>query len=118
MRQRNSYSRIVQDPVEWKAISKGAKIQLFQHCIEKDITSFMINTASGSYDKSLGTAFSESGLSRDEIQFVAALGDSNEEERIVEKVENIIDLLDIDYLDLLLLDFKLPPEMLFQLLKT
>ncbi len=112
MRQRNSYSRIIQDPAVWSSESKGAKIQLFQHCIEKDITTFLINTQKGSYDHSLGTAFSESGLSRDEIQFIAVLDSYSDEEKIVEQVEEILQFLDTDYLDLLFLDFSLPADIL------
>ena len=112
MRQRNSYSRIIQDPASWISESNGAKIQLFQHCIEKDITSFLINTQKGSYDHGLGTAFSESGLSRDEIQFIALLDSYRNEEKIVEQVEEILQFLDTDYLDLLFLDFSLPADIL------
>ncbi|WP_324719683.1 hypothetical protein [Salinimicrobium sp. HB62] len=112
MRQRNSYSRIIQDPSQWSSESKGSKIQLFQHCIEKDITSFLINTQKGSYDHSLGTAFSESGLSRDEIQFIARLGSYGDEDDIVVQVEEILQFLDTDYLDLLFLDFGLQANIL------
>ncbi|MHA6279114.1 aldo/keto reductase [Salinimicrobium sp. CAU 1759] len=112
MRQRNSYSRIIQDPADWSTESKGSKIKLFQHCIQKDITSFLINTQKGSYSHSLGTAFSESGLSRDEIQFIALLDSYRDEEKIVQQVEEILQFLDTDYLDLLFLDFSLPSDVL------
>lgn len=117
MRQRNSYSRIIQDLAEWDSASKGHKIQLIHHCVEKDITSFLVNTGSAAYDHSLGTAFSESGLSRDEIQFVATIENLKDEEKIIEEASKILELLDTDYLDLLLLDFNLPSQMLFSIIK-
>jgi diketogulonate reductase-like aldo/keto reductase len=117
MRQRNSYSRIILDPVDWKKESKGSKIQLFQHCLEKDITTFLINTGEGSYSHELGTAFSESGLSRDEIQFIASLRSYSDEEKVIEQVEEILQFLDTDYLDLLLLDFSLPADVLLSVIK-
>ena len=117
MRQRNSYSRIILDPVEWEPLSKGSKIQLFQHCIEKDITSFIINSNSEEYDHSLGAAFSESGLSRDEIQFIASVHYLAEEEKIVGRVDGILELLDTDYLDLLILDFSLSSELLLSVIQ-
>ena len=41
MRQKNSYSRIIQDITSWETNNWGDKIRLFQHCVEKDITSFL-----------------------------------------------------------------------------
>ncbi|NJW52843.1 aldo/keto reductase [Salinimicrobium oceani] len=114
MRQRNSYSRIVQDPVQWEEVSKGKKIQLFHHCIEKGISTFLVDlSSSASYSHDLGTAFSESGLSRDQVQLIACPGrELREEEEILTRVEKILDLLDTDYLDLLLLDFEAPADVL------
>lgn len=116
MRQRNSYSRIIQDPADWEPLSKGTKLQLFQHCIEKDITTFLIYS-SGKYDHSLGTAFSESGLSRDEIQFIAAAQNLRSEEEIVARVEEILEFLDTDYLDLLILNFDLSSDLLLSVIQ-
>ena len=112
MRQRNSYSRIIQDPESWQELSKGRKIQLFHHCVEKGITTFLVDLSkSETYSHSLGTAFSESGLSRDEIQMAACPGANlTDAESIINRVEKILNILDTDYLDLLLLDFKAPAE--------
>lgn len=120
MRQRNSYSRIIQDPVAWEELSKGKKIQLFQHCVEKGITTFLIDLSKAdTYSHSLGTAFSESGLSRDEIQIIACPGRNlTDEETILGRVEKILKLLDTDYLDLLLLDFDAPAEVIRSSLET
>lgn len=119
MRQRNSYSRIIQDPEYWKDLSKGVKIQLFHHCVEKDITSFALNfSRSNSYNHGLGVAFSESGLSRDEIQFIAALPEQSDSAgNIPEQVEEILKILDTDYLDLLLLDLDAPPEVIIPVIE-
>ena len=108
MRQRNSYSRIVQELEDWQHLSKGLKIQLFQHCIENNITSFLINFSNPAfYDRELGTALSESQLSRDEIQLIANLRtkDSGEHD-IVSEVEQILEILKTDYLDLIFIDGK------------
>lgn len=112
MKQRNSYSRIIQDLEEWDDLSKGAKIGLFQHCVEKGITSFLINFSnSHTYGDGLGTAFSESGLSRDEIQIIAApKKEITKVDDLINEVEKILILMDTDYLDLLLLDFTTPYE--------
>ena len=112
MKQRNSYSRIIQDLEEWEHLSKGSKIRLFQHCIEKDISSFVINFSnSGNYDHSLGTAFSESGLSRDEVQLIGIPEKGyTKADELVERVEKILELMDTDYLDLLILDLEGPHE--------
>ncbi|WP_029033061.1 aldo/keto reductase [Salinimicrobium terrae] len=119
MRQRNSYSRIIQDPEAWDEISKGKKIRLFQHCVEKGITTFLINLSKDkNYNHSLGTAFSESGLSRDQVQMVAFPGrDLTNKETIISRVKKILKLLDTDYLDLLILDFNAPLEVLFSTIK-
>jgi diketogulonate reductase-like aldo/keto reductase len=108
MRQRNSYSRIIQELEEWQHLSKGTKIRLFQHCIENDITSFHINYLnSGSYNEELGTALSESQLSRDEIQLIARLSCKKvEPDAFTSEVEEILELLKTDYLDLILLEGK------------
>src|SRR5690606_35901114 len=59
----------------------------------------------------LGTAFSESGLSRDEIQIIAApKKEITKAEELINEVEKILILMDTDYLDLLLLDFTTPYE--------
>lgn len=114
MRQRNSYSRIIQDPAFWEKLSKGTKIRLFQHCVEKGVTTFLIDLSKAeTYDHSLGTAFSESGLSRDQIQLIACPGRNlTNEETILDRVEKILNLLDTDYLDLLILDFDAPAQAL------
>lgn len=119
MRQRNSYSRIIQDPKDWEGLSKGKKIQLFQHCVEKGITTFLIDFSKAeTYNHSIGTAFSESGLSRDQIQMIACPGRNlTDEQTILDRVEKILNLLDTDYLDLLILDFDAPSQVMLSSLE-
>lgn len=103
MRQRNSYSRIVHELEQWQQLEKGTKIRLFQHCVENNITSFLINFSNPAhYDRDLGTALSESQLSRDEIQLIARLGSGNSnKDETVSEVEKILKILKTDYLDLI-----------------
>ena len=113
MRQRNSYSRIIWDLELWEQKPKGAKIQLFHHCVEKDITSFYIDTSEFTISPkdALGTALSESGLSRDEIQLIGGIREENPNaEKIISKVEELLNNLKTDYLDLLLIDFSSSPK--------
>lgn len=113
MRQKNSYSRIIQDITSWETNNWGDKIRLFQHCVEKDITSFL---AVGPHretlqDNSLGTALSESGLSRDEIQLMGGMNSiSKDQDELIAKVEETLNHLKTDYLDLFFLDLHTPAE--------
>lgn len=115
MRQRNSYSRIIQDITDWEQAPKGEIIRLYHHCVEKNITSFMITGSNRQIPKTElpGIALSESGLSRDEIQLLGGMsripGDSDE---LVLQVENLLLKLDTDYLDLFFLDLNTPTEVI------
>ena len=113
MRQKNSYSRILQGLTYWENESYGDKIRLFQHSVERDMTSFLAIGPNRETltENSLGTALSESGLSRDEIQLLAGmtyLPKSTDD--LIAQVEEILDHLKTDYLDLLFLDLKTPSE--------
>ncbi len=113
MRQKNSYSRILQGLKDWESAGWGEKIRLFQHCVEKDITSFL---AIGPHretlqDNSLGTALSESGLSRDEIQLLGGVSSlPKDSDALIAQVEQILTHLKTDYLDLFFLDLHSPAE--------
>lgn len=113
MRKKNSYSRIIQSLEKWEDTSKGVKIQYYHHCVENNITSFFVH--SDFFDlppkHELGTALSESGLSRDKIQLIGAVRKQNLlSDQIVEAAENILLNLKTDYLDLLLVDPDIPAE--------
>ena len=106
MRKKNSYSRLVQNMKHWEQLPKGLRIQLFHHCIEKGITSFMVNLPGEELPqgKQLGTALSESGLSRDEIQLLAVINCEGTPDDFTAQVEEIIEDLRTDYLDLIFLN--------------
>lgn len=113
MRQKNSYSRIIQGLTYWEHESYGDKIRLFQHSVERDMTSFLALGPNRETltENSLGTALSESGLSRDEIQLLSGMtGVPNSPDELVEQVEEILEHLKTDYLDLFFLNLKAPPE--------
>ena len=106
MRKKNSYSRLVQNLHPWQNHQKGVRIQLFHHCVENKITSFFLDLNEvDEFSKHLGTALSESGLSRDKIQLIGRLGKGKtSKDEVIEGVENLLLMLRTDYLDLLLLD--------------
>lgn len=113
MRQKNSYSRILQGLTDWEHAGWGEKIRLFQHCVEKDITSFLAigPGRQNLQNDSLGTALSESGLSRDEIQLVGGVSSlPKNSDELVAQVEQILKCLKTDYLDLFFLDLHSPAE--------
>lgn len=109
MKERNAYSRMVQSVADWEDLKKGKIIELFQSCVEHNITSFVHE----SYFKRrktgelLGTALSESGLSRDEIQLISKMPEKDHENlSFAEAVDNELLVLETDYLDLFLLHRK------------
>jgi diketogulonate reductase-like aldo/keto reductase len=113
MRQKNSYSRILQGITTWERAGWGEKIKLFQHCVEKDITSFLAISPRREtlQDNSLGTALSESGLSRDEIQLLGGVSSlPKNPDELVAQVEQTLTHLKTDYLDLFFLDLHSPAE--------
>ena len=114
MRQKNSYSRIIQEVTSWEKAPWGEKIRLFQHCVEKDITSFLAVGPDREtlQDNSLGTALSESGLSRDEIQLMSGMRNlPKTTEELISQVEESLEHLKTDYLDLFFLDLRSPAEL-------
>lgn len=105
MRQKNSYSRLIWDLQQWEDKTKGTKIQLFHHCVEKDITSFYIDTSEFTVSPKnvLGTALSESGLSRDEIQLIGGIKEKDlDPKEVISRTEDLLLNLKSDYLDILL----------------
>lgn len=113
MRQKNSYSRIIQGITPWERAPWGDKIKLFQHCVERDITSFLAvgPRRETLLDNSLGTALSESGLSRDEIQLMSGMRAlPNSSDDLIAQVEESLEHLKTDYLDLFFLDLRSPAE--------
>lgn len=119
MREKNAYSRIIQNVTNWreedKNLKKGEMIALLHCCIEQGITSFESGDFSGNLaDRTFGTALSESGLSRDDIQLISKYRDSRSGKDLTAAVDDLLITLKTDYLDLLLLDFPEHPEELME----
>lgn len=107
MRQKNSYSRIIQGLSYWKNESFADKIRLFQHSVESDMTSFIAVGPDKETltENSLGTALIESGLNRDEIQLLSGMRQvPASSDDLVREVDDILEHLKTDYLDLYFLD--------------
>ncbi len=114
MRKKNTYSRIIQNVFSWdneqESFQKGKMIHLLHCCVEHDITSFDASSENGeTVKKTFGTALSESGLSRDEIQLIGKLKNSSEKS-IFSQVEELLLNMRTDYLDLILLQNPQQPE--------
>lgn len=116
MRKKNSYSRFVQAVSPWgekeKNYEKGKMINLLHLCVEQDVTSFQTTDFEGvPVERTFGTALSECGLGRDELQFIAKYRMAgNPEKDIIRTVDDLLITLRTDYLDLLLLDKLEPTE--------
>ena len=111
MRNRNSYSRIIQDISSWEEQTppgEGELLSLLHHCVEQDITSFYysVEHQPESARCDFGTALSESGLSRDKIQLISRYSGRKEEKDLPLFVDGLLQALKTDYLDLLLLDLR------------
>ncbi|GHA23456.1 hypothetical protein GCM10007103_00620 [Salinimicrobium marinum] len=117
MRKRNSYSRIIQNVAGWGSnhtnFRKGKIINLLHDCVEHSITSFNCTDYFGNHvDRTFGTALSESGLSRDQIQLIGKFRTSEGAKDLVSGVDELLLDLKTDYLDLLLLEMPTQPERL------
>ena len=88
-------------------------INLLHECVEHDITSFNCTDFQGNHvDRTFGTALSESGLSRDQIQLIGTFRNAEEGKDLVSEVDQLLLDLKTDYLDLLLLEMPNHPEQL------
>jgi len=117
------YSRLIAGTMTWgvwgKQLHKTQIIDLIQHCIEQDITTFDHADIYGGYttETDFGFAFAESGIQRDQIQLISKCGiqllsDNRtntvkhynyDKDYIIKSAETSIKHLKTDYLDLLLL---------------
>nr|WP_321228950.1 aldo/keto reductase [uncultured Psychroserpens sp.] len=117
------YSRLIAGTMTWgvwgKKLRKNQIIDLMQHCIEQNLTTFDHADIYGDYttETDFGDAFAESGIKRDHIQLISKCGiqlisknrsnsvkhynyDTN---YIIKSAEESLKKLKTDYLDLLLL---------------
>lgn len=94
-------------------------INLLHTCVEHDITSFQASDFKGlPIDRTFGTALSESGLTRNEIQLIAKYRNAAEPEKnILKTVDDLLITLRTDYLDLLLLEDPNPTDDLLDTVK-
>ena len=117
------YSRILAGTMTWgqwgKQHSTTEMIELMNHCLKNNITTFDHADIYGDYsnEADFGKAFSESSIQRQEIQLISKCGiqfnvkdRSNRikhydygKEYIIWSVERSLNMLQTDYLDLLLL---------------
>ena len=117
------YSRIIAGTMTWgqwgKQHSTTEMIELMNHCLKNNITTFDHADIYGDYsnEADFGKAFSESSIQRQEIQLISKCGiqfnvkdRSNRikhydygKEYIIWSVERSLNMLQTDYLDLLLL---------------
>ncbi|WP_437369356.1 aldo/keto reductase [Maribacter litoralis] len=117
------YSRIIAGTMTWgkwgKQLSTAEMIELMNHCVENNITTFDHADIYGDYtnEEDFGKAFAKSGIDRDNIQLISKCGiQFNVKERsnrvkhydynkdyIIKSVERSLKMLQTDYLDLLLL---------------
>lgn len=102
-----------------KQLSTAEMIELMNHCVENNITTFDHADIYGDYtnEEDFGKAFAKSGIDRDNIQLISKCGiQFNVKERsnrvkhynynkdyIIQSVERSLKMLQTDYLDLLLL---------------
>lgn len=102
-----------------KQLSTAEMIELMNHCVENNITTFDHADIYGDYtnEEDFGKAFAKSGIDRDNIQLISKCGiQFNVKERsnrvkhydynrdyIIKSVERSLKMLQTDYLDLLLL---------------
>ncbi|WP_047548687.1 aldo/keto reductase family oxidoreductase [Psychroserpens sp. Hel_I_66] len=118
-----TYSRLIAGTMTWgswgKKLQKNQMIELMQHCIEQNITTFDHADIYGDYstEKDFGLAFAESGIKRERIEIISKcgiqyLGDARSntvkhydysKEYIIWSAEESLKNLKTDYLDLFLL---------------
>lgn len=120
----SNYSKIIQGCMTWgawgKQMSEQEMIATMHHCLEQGITTFDHADIYGDYttEGEWGNAFAKANISRDAIQVISKCGIQMKGDRrpentvkhyqydanyIIKSVENSLKLLQIDYLDALLL---------------
>lgn len=123
MKRTSAYSRIIAGTMTWgnwgKQLPTGQMVQLMNHCLELNITTFDHADIYGDYtnEEQFGKAFVDSDIERERIQLISKCGiqfDSKtrkntvkhynySKDYIVWSAERSLKLLQTDYLDLLLL---------------
>jgi len=118
----NPYSRIIAGTMTWgswgKQLSKIEMVELMNHCIDMEITTFDHADIYGDYgnETAFGTALTESGIDRDKIQLISKCGIQMTQGRdnpvkhyqydadyIIWSAEQSLKKLQTEYLDMFLL---------------
>lgn len=104
MSKRTEYSRFIQNVHCWDQLQKSRMIALLHSCIAAGITSFDVADFLGRHwvGAEFGAALSESGLSRDQFQLVARVGEV-EPSILNRQLDALLLDLKTDYIDILLL---------------
>lgn len=114
MKERTSYSRIIQNTLPWERMQKGRIIRLFQESVQIGSTSFLVTTPEQEQtNRTFSAAFSESGLSRDEIQLIAEVVNASPN-GLEDKVDQLLMHLGTDYFDLLIMSTVSEPQALLE----
>lgn len=139
---KSNYSQIIAGTMTWgvwgASFSKSEITKRIHHCIENGITTFDHADIYGGYttEKDFGDAFSESGIDRNNIEFISKCGIQLQDksrpknkvkhynyskEYIIASAEKSLQNLKTEYLDLLLLHRPSPlmePEVIAEAFKT
>lgn len=114
MKERPAYSRIILNTLPWERMQKGRIIRLLHESVQVGSTFFIVSgPRKEEIPRVFAAAYSESGLSRDEIQLIAeevnptAAG-------LEDRVDELLGKLGTDYFDLLLLSTVAEPQALVE----
>ncbi len=114
MKERTAFSRIILSTLPWERMQKGRIIRLLHESVQIGSTSFIVSSPrQEEIPKAFAAAYSESGLSRDEIQLIAevakptAIG-------LEDRVDELLRDLGTDYFDLLILNTVAEPQALVE----
>lgn len=114
MKERIAYSRIIQNTVPWERMQKGRIIRLLHESVQIGSTSFLVSSPeSQDINKTFAAAYSESGLSRDEIQLIAEVINASPR-GLEDRVDQLLRHLGTDYFDLLIMGSVSEPQPLLE----
>src|SRR5690554_5291910 len=114
MKERTAYSRIILNTLPWERMQKGRIIRLLHEAVQIGSTSFIVSSpGQEEIPKAFAAAYSESGLSRDEIQLIAEMANPTAT-GLEDRVDGLLRDLGTDYFDLLLLRTVAEPQALVE----
>lgn len=114
MKERIAYSRIIQNTLPWERMQKGRMIRLLHEAVQIGSTSFLVSSPQrDAISGTFAAAYSESGLSRDEIQLIAEVVNASPTE-LEEHIDQLLRHLGTDYFDLLIMGSISEPQALLE----